>query len=113
MWRPQPSPGNDRGEERSMKIFAATLSLCTMAAFATGTVSGQAPSAPAAQTSPATHPRTTHMTAPGFLPPASLTAKAPESFQAKFTTTKGDFVVEVTRSLAPLGADRFYNLVKH
>src|ERR1700723_401573 len=28
-------------------------------------------------------------------------------------TTKGDFVVDVTRAWAPLGADRFYNLVKH
>ena len=30
----------------------------------------------------------------------------------KFTTTKGDFIVEVNRSWAPLGADRFYNLVR-
>jgi peptidyl-prolyl cis-trans isomerase A (cyclophilin A) len=98
-----------------MKLLAATISfsLCTMAAFASQPVAGQAPSAPAEQTSPATHPRTTHMTDPGLLHPASLTAKAPESFQVKFATTKGDFVVEVTRALAPLGADRFYNLVKH
>ncbi len=50
---------------------------------------------------------------PALLHPATLNAKAPESFQVKFTTTKGDFVVEVTRAWAPLGADRFYNLVKH
>jgi peptidyl-prolyl cis-trans isomerase A (cyclophilin A) len=50
---------------------------------------------------------------PALLHPASLNAKAPESFQVKFTTTKGDFVVEVTRAWAPIGADRFYNLVKH
>jgi peptidyl-prolyl cis-trans isomerase A (cyclophilin A) len=31
----------------------------------------------------------------------------------KFTTTKGDFVVQVNRAWAPIGADRFYNLVKH
>ncbi len=53
------------------------------------------------------------MTDSALLHPATMTAKAPESFQAKFTTTKGDFVVEVTRAWAPLGADRFYNLVKH
>jgi peptidyl-prolyl cis-trans isomerase A (cyclophilin A) len=41
-----------------------------------------------------------------------LTAKAPESFKAKFDTSKGAFTVEVTRSLAPKGADRFYNLVR-
>ncbi|HNW44392.1 MAG TPA: peptidylprolyl isomerase [Elusimicrobiales bacterium] len=44
--------------------------------------------------------------------PASLTEKAPETFKVKFTTTKGDFTLEVTRAWSPLGADRFYNLVK-
>jgi len=34
-------------------------------------------------------------------------------FKAQFTTTKGDFVVEVHRDWAPLGADRFYNLVRN
>jgi peptidyl-prolyl cis-trans isomerase A (cyclophilin A) len=42
-----------------------------------------------------------------------LHARAPEVFKAQFTTTKGDFVVEVHRDWAPLGADRFYNLVKN
>ena len=37
---------------------------------------------------------------------------APPSFQARFETTNGDFVIEVHREWAPLGADRFYNLVK-
>ncbi len=50
--------------------------------------------------------------APGFADPAKLTAKAPETFKAQFDTTKGKFTVEVTRSLAPNGADRFYNLAK-
>ncbi len=44
--------------------------------------------------------------------PAKLTAKAPETFKAQFDTTKGKFTIEVTRSLAPNGADRFYNLVR-
>jgi len=52
-------------------------------------------------------------TDPALLHPATLTAKAPDTFTVQFTTTKGDFVVEVTRAWAPLGADRFYNLVKH
>ena len=52
-------------------------------------------------------------TDPALLHPSQLTAKAPESFDVDFSTTKGDFVVHVTRSWAPLGADRFYNLVKH
>jgi len=49
---------------------------------------------------------------PGFADPAKLTAKAPETFDARFDTTKGKFTIEVTRSLAPNGADRFYNLVR-
>jgi len=44
--------------------------------------------------------------------PSKLTEKAPDSFKAKFETTKGAFTIEVTRSLSPNGADRFYNLVK-
>jgi peptidyl-prolyl cis-trans isomerase A (cyclophilin A) len=31
----------------------------------------------------------------------------------KFSTSKGDFVVQVKREWAPVGADRFYNLVKN
>lgn len=48
-----------------------------------------------------------------LLQPAALRARAPETFQVKFSTTRGDFTVKVTRAWAPLGADRFYNLVKH
>jgi peptidyl-prolyl cis-trans isomerase A (cyclophilin A) len=49
---------------------------------------------------------------PALLQPEKAKATAPAKFKVKFTTTKGDFVVEVTRAWAPLGADRFYNLVK-
>jgi len=48
----------------------------------------------------------------GFADPAKLTEKAPETFKAQFDTTKGKFTIEVTRSLSPNGADRFYNLVR-
>jgi len=48
-----------------------------------------------------------------LLAPSAMKEQAPATFKAKFTTTKGDFVVEVTRAWAPLGADRFYNLVKN
>ncbi len=37
---------------------------------------------------------------------------SPRTFSARFETTNGDFVIEVHREWAPLGADRFYNLVK-
>jgi len=49
---------------------------------------------------------------PSLLNPASLTAKAPAEFKVSFTTTAGNFVVVVHRDWAPLGADRFYNLVR-
>jgi len=45
--------------------------------------------------------------------PASLTEKAPDKYQARFETEKGTFTVEVHREWAPLGADRFYNLVRN
>ena len=46
-----------------------------------------------------------------LLTPDSLTATAPDVFQARFETSKGDFVIEVHRDWSPNGADRFYNLV--
>src|SRR5947209_19215915 len=45
--------------------------------------------------------------------PAALNEKAPPTFKAKFDTSAGVFVIEVHRDWAPLGADRFYNLVKN
>ncbi len=49
---------------------------------------------------------------PALLDPSKANETAPDKFQVKFETTKGDFVIEVTREWSPLGADRFYNLVK-
>jgi peptidyl-prolyl cis-trans isomerase A (cyclophilin A) len=46
------------------------------------------------------------------LDPAAATATAPAVYKVKMVTTKGDFTIEVHRDWAPLGADRFYNLVK-
>lgn len=50
---------------------------------------------------------------PALYHPATLRARAPETYEVTFVTTKGPFVVKVTRAWAPLGADRFYNLVRH
>ena len=47
-----------------------------------------------------------------LLDPGKPTTPAPATFSVTFTTTKGDFVVEVRREWAPSGADRFYNLVR-
>jgi peptidyl-prolyl cis-trans isomerase A (cyclophilin A) len=45
--------------------------------------------------------------------PSALTEKAPATYKARFETSKGAFVIDVTREWAPNGADRFYNLVKN
>jgi peptidyl-prolyl cis-trans isomerase A (cyclophilin A) len=37
---------------------------------------------------------------------------APDNFLINFETSRGPFVVEITRALAPHGADRIYNLVR-
>lgn len=74
------------------------------------------PASSFAQTSTAhttAHPSTAHRTDPALYHPSMLNVKGPETYEAKFTTTKGDFVIQVTRAWSPLGADRFYNLVRH
>jgi cyclophilin family peptidyl-prolyl cis-trans isomerase len=38
--------------------------------------------------------------------------RAPDIYRVRIETTKGNFVLEATRSLAPRGADRFYHLVQ-
>lgn len=45
--------------------------------------------------------------------PSALKEQAPAVFKANFDTSKGQFVIEVHRDWAPIGADRFYNLVKN
>jgi peptidyl-prolyl cis-trans isomerase A (cyclophilin A) len=77
------------------------------------------PTQPKAATPGATtkKPATTTAARPAYdralLHPALLKEKAPDEYKVQFSTTRGDFVVTVTRAWAPLGADRFYNLVKH
>jgi cyclophilin family peptidyl-prolyl cis-trans isomerase len=48
-----------------------------------------------------------------LLNPAALKAKSPDAFKVRFTTSKGEFVIEIYRQWAPLGSDRFYNLLTH
>ena len=40
-----------------------------------------------------------------FADPSKLTAKAPDTFKAKFDTTQGSFTIQVTRDLSPNGAE--------
>jgi peptidyl-prolyl cis-trans isomerase A (cyclophilin A) len=47
-----------------------------------------------------------------LLNPSTLKATAPETYKVQFTTTQGIVIILVTRAWAPIGADRFYNLVR-
>src|SRR5690348_3517276 len=87
------------------KLFSLFFSLALIFAVA-------APNA-VTQTHRTTTRRRPVSTAPSLLNPASLHAKAPEVYLVKFHTSRGDFTMKVTRAWAPLGADRFYNLVEH
>jgi peptidyl-prolyl cis-trans isomerase A (cyclophilin A) len=73
--------------------------------------------APAAVDGPAEAPASEPTSAVGTSPlldpdHPDANRQAPSQFRAVFTTTKGEFVVEVHRDWAPLGADRFYSLVR-
>src|SRR5437763_12423691 len=81
-----------------------TLTLLAQAPANTNKYPAKRPATPAAPTG-ASNAR--------LMNPAALKAVAPAEYKVKFTTTKGDFVLEVHRDWAPLGADRFYNLVRN
>jgi peptidyl-prolyl cis-trans isomerase A (cyclophilin A) len=91
-----------------MKAIATVIVLC-----ASLLVHAQTPTPKSAPAKTGTVHTAASGLRPSLLNPASLKAKAPAVFKAKFTTTAGDFVVEVHRDWAPLGADRFYNLVRY
>lgn len=90
-----------------------------IAAQSSARTPAQAPAAPASKPKTAGAPKTGATATAraaydrALLRPALLKDKAPDTFQVKFVTTRGEFTVTVTRAWAPIGADRFYNLVKH
>jgi len=83
-----------------------TLSALVLASLAGTSAFAQEEDTHAALSSPA-HPAP----AASLLEPARATEQAPAEFRVAVTTTKGTFVIEVTRAWAPNGADRVYNLV--
>jgi peptidyl-prolyl cis-trans isomerase A (cyclophilin A) len=102
-----------------MKRIAA-LFLCAFAISVPAIVVAQANTAGSQSTTPKNAAKArpassgTHLASDSaLLHPAMLKAQAPAVYDVKFATTKGDFVIEITRAWAPLGADRFYNLAKH
>ena len=75
----------------STVVTVAVLTLVTASLFAAGQAAGAA----------------------SLKNPASLKETAPATYRANFDTSAGAIVIEVHRDWAPLGADRFYNLVKN
>ncbi|HLJ22819.1 MAG TPA: peptidylprolyl isomerase [Candidatus Acidoferrales bacterium] len=97
------------------KIAVLACALC----FASSLVAAQTPAPPAKKPSTAAKapaakaPARTTPYDPTLLHPEALKLKAPAEYDVKFVTTAGEFTIKVTRSWAPNGADRFYNLVRH
>ena len=87
-------------------IFFASFALAMQSLAQTPTQAPAKPKPVGPKSAVATYDRT-------LLRPAMLKEEAPETFQVKFETTRGDFTMDVTRAWAPVGVDRFYNLVKH
>lgn len=100
---------------RSVRTSALALSLAVAACAGEGDGdetrgAGEAePGQPTAESAEGAQP------ANPLLNPASeaMNKTAPDSYQARFETSKGDFTIEVHREWAPHGADRFYNLVSN
>jgi peptidyl-prolyl cis-trans isomerase A (cyclophilin A) len=110
-----------------MKARIAFLAVVVGVALAAGCRRAETPSASPSPSAVVTTPSAAPTAAASPSPAASPTAapsgrsalldasraeRAPAQFRARFETTKGAFVIEVTRAWAPRGADRFYNLVR-
>ncbi len=89
------------------KILTLTLLACGIA-LAQTPASKKAPTPAPTKAAPKAAP-----TAKSLLNPGTLKDKAPDTYKVKLTTTKGDVIIQVNRGWAPLGSDRFYNLVKY
>ena len=76
------------------------------------TKSAPAPAAKSAPKAAAPKAATKAKAGPNLMDPSTLTAKAPAVYLVKLNTTKGPIVIRVTKNWAPVGADRFYNLVR-
>src|SRR5260370_22369701 len=91
-----------------MNIVVLTVLICGVMVAQTKSPAPAAKTGAPAKTAPAKTPAVK----PNLLDPSTRKATAPATYKVKFTTTKGDVIIEVTRAWAPHGADRFYNLVR-
>jgi len=95
------------------RLFLAVSCVALAAAALAAQTAAPKPAAPKpASAQGATAPKPAAPAVNRLLSPATLTAKAPETFKVKFDTSKGPVLLEVHRAWAPKGADRFYNMVR-
>src|ERR1700689_788121 len=85
-----------------MKQFLTIMFVCGASFAQTKSTTAAKSTTPAKAAAPARN----------LLDPSTLKAVAPAVYKVKFSTTQGDILIQVTRAWAPLGADRFYNLVR-
>jgi peptidyl-prolyl cis-trans isomerase A (cyclophilin A) len=100
-----------------LPILGAALALTACSKAQSEPVSGSSgePTSSTPATTSAAAPKSGSLASsvhPDLLDPSKASAKAPDTFKAKFSTAKGDFVIQVHRDWSPNGADRFYNLVR-
>lgn len=96
-----------------MKLFTTWLCLFIFSALVPSGLLGQTQPA-TSKPAPAEQQKSAGAkTGASLLHPETLKAKAPDVYEVQFVTTRGNFVIQVTRAWAPLGADRFYNLLKY
>jgi len=99
---------------RLTRLFACTIALLFAVPALSRTSTAQTPPAkPKSSTTTAAPKPAASAYDRTLLKPSLLKDTAPDTYQVKFDTTRGEFTVTVTRAWAPIGADRFYNLVKH
>jgi peptidyl-prolyl cis-trans isomerase A (cyclophilin A) len=95
----------------------AFLALTVCVAFALAQTPGAPKAAPKAapKTAPGGATKTPAKAAakgPNVMDPSTMKASAPAVYVVRLETTKGPIEIRVTKAWAPLGADRFYNLVR-
>ncbi len=93
-----------------MKTLLISMLACGIALAQTPAAPKKA--APATKSAAPSAQKAAPAAGPNLLRPATLKARAPEVYKVKLTTTKGDVIIQVNRAWAPIGADRFYNLVR-
>ena len=93
--------------------LACFATACSTAPTAAPPKKTPAPVVPAPTPKPV-KPEATVKPPPSLMNPtdAGWSEKAPDTYRARFETSKGAFVIEVTRAWSPFGADRFHNLVR-